>query len=221
MKILFFTFYFPPDLSAGSFRSKALVKALKSCNRKLDIHIITTIPNRYSSFEQECESVEYLDTATIHRIIVPKHNGSMLNQCKSFLIFAIKSLFMVFYIKPDFMIATTSRLMTGMLTFTASKLLRRPYFLDIRDIFSESISDTLASNCKILSQLCKKKIQVIEKIVIKNAAGVNLVSEGFNEYFLAYLNKEKKFSNYTNAIDEEFFKQNENFIAIKKSATPL
>ncbi len=48
MKILLLSFYYKPDLSAGSFRSAALVGALK---RKMPegstIDIVTSLPNRY------------------------------------------------------------------------------------------------------------------------------------------------------------------------------
>ena len=51
MKLVFFPFYFPPDLSAGSFRSIALAKSLSNrLELEDEIHIITTHPNRYSSY---------------------------------------------------------------------------------------------------------------------------------------------------------------------------
>ena len=50
MKFCFFTFYYPPDLSAGSFRSIALVENLISqMDSKDSLVVITTSPNRYKS----------------------------------------------------------------------------------------------------------------------------------------------------------------------------
>ena len=41
MKIVFFSFYFPPDLSAGSFRSIALTKSLSAkLDKENEIHIL-------------------------------------------------------------------------------------------------------------------------------------------------------------------------------------
>ena len=48
MKIVFFTFYYPPDLSAGSFRSVALSEALeKKIGPNDELHVITTHPKIY------------------------------------------------------------------------------------------------------------------------------------------------------------------------------
>ena len=57
MKVLFLTYYFEPDLCAGSFRNTSLLKAL---NCKLGessdkIDVITTHPNRYDSYKVELQ----------------------------------------------------------------------------------------------------------------------------------------------------------------------
>ena len=50
IKVVFFSFYYPPDLSAGSFRSISLAQELsKKLSSNDEIHIITTHPNRYAS----------------------------------------------------------------------------------------------------------------------------------------------------------------------------
>ncbi len=54
MKILFLTFYFEPDLCAGSFRNTPLFENYcTSMNENDWIHVITTQPNRYKSFHVE------------------------------------------------------------------------------------------------------------------------------------------------------------------------
>ena len=90
MKIVFFTFYFPPDLSAGSFRSIAFSQSLKERIEPGDkIDIITSHPNRYKAHLIEAQDVEFDEMITIHRINVPSHTGSMFSQGYAFLIFAI------------------------------------------------------------------------------------------------------------------------------------
>ena len=49
-RLLILTYYYPPDLSAGSFRAEALVKALTALDRDgLTVDVVTTMPNRYGS----------------------------------------------------------------------------------------------------------------------------------------------------------------------------
>ncbi|MDC0198477.1 glycosyltransferase WbuB, partial [Candidatus Thioglobus sp.] len=83
MKIVFFTFYYPPDLSAGSFRSVALAQAL---SRKIDsndeLHVITTHPNRYASYREAANNIELDGNITIHRILAPSHRSGMLSQTR-------------------------------------------------------------------------------------------------------------------------------------------
>jgi len=50
-RILLLSFYYPPDLAAGSFRMEALVQALlKESSNNVQIDVITTQPNRYIAY---------------------------------------------------------------------------------------------------------------------------------------------------------------------------
>ena len=56
MRIGVLTFYYPPDLSAGSFRAAALLAALREqAPPGTHIDVITTMPNRYHSFAQQAQ----------------------------------------------------------------------------------------------------------------------------------------------------------------------
>lgn len=208
MKILLFTFYFDPDLSAGSFRAKALAKALANkVGDKDSIEIITTTPNRYSSFLPKKINNDLGGKIKMHRISVPEHSGGMFSQIKVFVIFSCKAIPIVFSIKPDFVVGTSGRLMTGFLTYFVSKVLRVKYFIDIRDIFPEAISDVFREKSKIISFLLNKFFSKIEKVVIKNAVGVNVVSAGFFEYFQKNSFSTEKWFNHPNGIDHEFIEE--------------
>src|ERR1035438_1523140 len=54
LRLLLLSFYFRPDLSAGSFRASALVDSLLAIlPAGASIDVITTAPNRYSTFTRE------------------------------------------------------------------------------------------------------------------------------------------------------------------------
>ena len=142
MKIVLFTFYYPPDLCAGSFRAVALAKALLSKIKDSDeIHVITSHPNRYENHRLEADDLEIESNLIIHRISVPDHQSGMLSQIITFSFYAVASYRICMAIQPDFLIGSTSRLMTGVLTGFSAKMSSTPYFIDLRDIFSETISD--------------------------------------------------------------------------------
>ena len=147
MKIVFFTFYYPPDLCAGSFRAVALAKALSSKIALGDeIHVITTHPNRYANHRLAADDLEVDGKLTIHRIAVPCHRSGMLSQVRTFSVYSVLSYRLCSGIKPDFLIGTTSRLMTGLLTGVYANRFSVPYFIDLRDIFSETISGHRSSH---------------------------------------------------------------------------
>jgi glycosyltransferase involved in cell wall biosynthesis len=205
MKIVFFTFYYPPDLCAGSFRSLALVEALsKKISSEDELHVITTHPNRYASHKVTAEDVETAKNITIFRIQVPSHQNGMISQALTFTVFGRRALLYCFQLKPDFIIGTTSRLMTGVLTWFSSILVRCHYFIDLRDIFSETISDLFSVKSRLLGKFSKGLFSFLERRLFKNSAGVNVVSEGFPGYFQLQGIDTSKWSYFPNGVDREF-----------------
>ena len=135
LKIIFFTFYYPPDLCAGSFRAVALAKALSAKMEGGDeLHIVTTHPNRYASHKVKAKDLEIDGKITVHRIAVPSHQSGMFAQARTFAVYAVTAHRLAIKVAPDFLIGTTGRLMTGVLTGASAFWLRKRYFIDLRDI---------------------------------------------------------------------------------------
>ena len=205
MKIVFFTFYYPPDLSAGSFRSVALAKSLeKKISTNDELHIVTTQPNRYLTHHVEAKNKEIKGKIIIHRIAVPSHKSAMISQAYTFIVFAFSAFILCRRIKPDFLIGTTSRLMTGVLTWFSAKFLRRKYYIDLRDIFSETISDLFDLQNRFLGTIFRSFFSFLDRKILDSAAGVNVVSEGFPEYFEKKGIDTSNWSFFPNGVDEEF-----------------
>ena len=205
MKIVFLTFYYPPDLSAGSFRAVTLVTALfKKISSEDELHVITTHPNRYPSHKVVAEDIETEENITIHRIKVPTHQSGMTSQALTFTVFGWYAIRYCLDLKPDFIIGSTSRLMTGVLTWFSSIVLNRRYFIDLRDIFSETISDLLLLKSRLLSWVSKRVFSFIERRLLQKAAGVNVVSEGFLDYFQIQGMDTSKWSFFSHGVDQEF-----------------
>jgi glycosyltransferase involved in cell wall biosynthesis len=205
MKIVFFSFYYPPDLSAGSFRSIALAKSLSAkLDKKNEIHVLTTYPNRYKSHISKAKNKEIDELVTVHRIKVPSHSGNMLSQCYTFLVYAIISFNLCRKIKPDFIIGTSSRLMTAYLAALSAKYLKKRYFIDLRDIFSETISDIFYQKSRLIGAIFKYFFIKLEQYTLNSAALVNVVSEGFFEYFDNNGINTKDWKFFPNGVDAEF-----------------
>ena len=195
------SFYFRPDLSAGSFRATSLVNALmQKIPEGGRIDVLTTLPNRYNSFSVEASAEEKTPGLSIVRIALPRHQSGMIDQARAFISFSREVLRITRVEEYDLVYATSSRLMTAALGAWVARKKRIPLYLDIRDIFVDTINDVLPRHLAILA---KPIFTLLERWAINRASKVNLVSRGFAEYFSAHYPRQR-FSFFTNGIDDEF-----------------
>lgn len=201
MRILFLSYYFEPDLSAGSFRATALINALSNMLPEYaHIDVVTTQPNRYHTFKSESLALEEREKVTIHRIQLPSHKNGFVDQALTFRHYA-KFVKKVANGKSyDLVFGTSSRLMTAVLASYMARRLNAKLYLDIRDIFVDTISDVFP---RYITAWAVPVFGLLEKYALSRANHVNLVSEGFKQYFeLKY--PSVQFSYFTNGIDDVF-----------------
>jgi hypothetical protein len=208
VKICLISFYYPPDLCAGSFRAEALVDALLEFDKEItEIEILTTTPNRYSSHEiNEDKYKNKCKKIIVKRIKVPLHNSGILGQSIAFLFFAFGVFLYSKNKKWNIVVSTSSRLMSAFLGACISKNKKIPLYLDIRDLFLDTMMDILSKS--ILRHTLIFFI-IIEKWTFNSASKINLVSRGFKDY-LCLIVKDKKISFFTNGIDKIFIRNLKN-----------
>ncbi|KAA6313455.1 hypothetical protein EZS27_035775 [termite gut metagenome] len=201
MNILYLTFYFEPDLSAGSFRNTTLAQSLAQAIGKNDnIDLITTSPNRYKTYRQTAPAFEDKGNLKIHRIDVYEHKNDFLGQIYSFKTFFLNVRKLTKNRKYDIVFASSSRLFTAYLGYVIARRNNTPLYLDIRDIFVDTMEDILKN--PLIKQITIPVIKIIEKKTFNYARHINLISEGFAPYFQKF--KCRSFSYYSNGIDDEF-----------------
>jgi glycosyltransferase involved in cell wall biosynthesis len=219
MKILIISFYYEPDLCAGSFRTTSFVKALKPLLKENDsIDVVTTMPNRYSTFAIEANEVETQNNLLIKRIKIPLHKSGFFDQSKSFLVYMIKTLKYVQGKKYDIVFATSSRLLSAFLGAVISKQKKIPLYLDLRDIFTDTLLSVLKES-KLRSVV--PLFTMIEKFTMRSADNINFVSKGFISYFQERYGHGLRYSFYPNGIDEEFLNFNCNPSGMKNKSSKI
>jgi len=199
VRILVLSFYYQPDLCAGSFRSTALVDKLKK-HSNCEIDIITTLPNRYASFSVDAQKIEKEGNTTIHRVALPSHKSGMIDQIKAFYTYYQEAQKIAACCDYDVVYATSSRLFTAFLGARIADKKRLPLYLDIRDIFVDTIKDVLSPK---ITFFAKPIFSFIEKYTFRRAQRINLVSRGFKQYFDQRY-PEIDYRWFTNGIDKEF-----------------
>lgn len=198
------SFYYRPDLSAGSFRTTPFVTALRERSPPgTKIDVITTLPNRYRTFTQQAAEMELDEGVEIHRIKLPPHKSDMAGQSRAFLKFSWSVLRLVRNRHYDIVFATSSRLMTATLGALIARRKQAALYLDIRDLFVDTIGDVLP---KPLAWLARRFFSPVERWTFRRADRINLVSRGFEQYFrLRY--RGASLTWFTNGVDEEFLAQ--------------
>ena len=204
MRILFLTFYFEPDLGAGSFRATALVKALsRQLSHNDTIHVVTTMPNRYHTYLVDAPSHETRGNIEIHRISMPGHHSGMVDQSVAFGYYAAGVVrctgFKVHKPDYDIVFATSSRLMTAMMGALMARFLKARSYFDFRDIFADTLSNVVNRKYKWLFPM----IKFIERKTVRQADRINLVSPGFIAYFKK-IRDDIEYRTFTNGIDDNF-----------------
>lgn len=201
MKALVLTFYYEPDLCAGSFRATAFVKALSSAvGPGGHIDVVTTCPNRYSTFSAECEQTEQKGNVTIKRIKVPPHKSGLFDQAKSFFVYFREALKYTAANKDySVVFATSSRLFTAFLGAVTARRLKVPLYLDIRDIFTDTMRSIYGRS---FLRHCFALVLPVERFTFNSARKINLVSKGFEGYFRGRYKKDYSF--FSNGIDDVF-----------------
>lgn len=201
MRILILTFYFEPDLCAGSFRMGPFVKALAAAApADAEIDVVTTLPNRYQSFSQEAAEVEQQGNVSIRRVRVPKHKSGLIDQSISFTRFALAVARHIRGRDYDLVFATSSRLFTAVLGGGVARWKKAPLYLDIRDIFADTMKEVLPSK---VARLGAPVLDLCERFTFRSACHINLVSEGFGPYFRERY-PQQNFSFISNGIDDAF-----------------
>lgn len=201
MRILCLCFYFEPDLSAGSFKNSALVRELgRQLPAGSEVEVITTLPNRYAQFSVSAPADERRGNIRIRRIQLPAHQSGMLDQSRSFASYARGVLSFTQRQQYDLVYASSSRLMMSVLGDWVSRRKKIPLYLDVRDLFVDTIKEVLPRR---ITTLAMPVLSQLEKRAVRRASRVNVVSGGFVPYFQQHF-PGTALSGYTNGIDQEF-----------------
>jgi glycosyltransferase involved in cell wall biosynthesis len=218
VRILVLTFYYPPDLSAGAFRSSALVEALREVAPPgTQTDVVTTRPNRYHSYTAEAPAEEAAPGLTVTRVPLPPHRSGTADQSRAFAAFAGGVRRLTQGQHYDVVFATSSRLMTAALGAAVARRVGARLYLDIRDIFVDTIKDVFSGTT---ARVAGPVFDRIERWAVAQASRVNLVSEGFGGYFRARYPRQR-FTFLPNGVDDEFVEAAPNRAAPRGSAGPV
>lgn len=204
MRILVLSFYYPPDVGPGPLRAKSLVEELKRLDENVFIDVMTTMPNRYHSMNIDAQKFEQDNKVAIHRFQLPEHQSGMRDQALAFIKYFSNSIWLSRSHQYDIVVSTSGRLFTATLGAVIAKKNKAKLYLDIRDLFIDTIHDVLRNSpLKILMPV----LRAIERWTFQSAHKVNVVSGGFLPH-IKKLSLKCDVTVYTNGIDQSFVTTN-------------
>lgn len=208
MKVLIVSLYYPPDLGAGSFRAAGLVEEL--LRRGQEVTILSATPNRYGTFKPEVIGVRQSGVVQEIRINFNSRKTSFFSSSIAYFCFFIRALVASRKLECDLVFATSSRFFTGLLGLIIARTKKKPLFLDVRDIFSDSLE-------LVVPKFLKSSIRIIfylENLIIRSADHLNFVSEGFSDTYI--LPENIPVSYFSNGIDDIFLDVKKSKASTKK-----
>ena len=218
-KIIFFSFHYPPDLSAGAIRTEAIVKEILKQNKTLKLWVFCSIPRRYNNSKfQNYDIASKNKRLLIKRLWIPFFGQSPFASVLSYGFYCIQAIPLAIFIRPDIVIGTSAKLLTSFIAACSAYLTKAKLYIDFRDTFSDNFFYFYRWHKRIIFQSI---ILTIENIVLRCSNSINMVSIGFKNAFTGWekiLNNHSiSITNYPNGIKSSFKKKIKNATSISNT----
>ncbi|MBI2453710.1 glycosyltransferase family 4 protein [Candidatus Peregrinibacteria bacterium] len=182
MKILFISQYYPPEIGAASNRIGFFAEYM--AHKGHAVTVLTSAPNYpggkiYPGYGNRFSSEREKGVTLVRTKIFLTRKSNAITRMLHYLSFFFGSFIAGALItRPDVIIATSPPLFVGMAGVFFKKIWRRPFILDIRDLWPESVESVGAvKNRRILKQAEK-----LARWIYRNADRICCTSPGIQKH---------------------------------------
>ncbi len=206
MKILFITDNFKPEVNAPATRTYEHVKEWIK-DEDVEVTIITCAPNFphgkvYDGYKNKLYQVEYIDGIKVIRVwSYIASNSGFTKRVLDYISFGVMAFFVGLFQKHDVVVATSPQFFTTWAAWGISKIKRKPWIFELRDLWPESIKTVGAMKQG-------KIIDILEKIELglyKNCTKVVAVTDAFKTNLINRGIDKDKIEVITNGSNVELF----------------
>ena len=148
MHILFISHYFPPEVNAPANRTYEHARRWAADGHQ--VTVITGVPNHpkgeiFPGYENKWIQEENRDGIRVIRTWMYLGSSSnVITRSLNYVLFAFTVLYASFLAKdPDVVVATTPQFFSGVAGVIVSRIKRRPFVLEVRDLWPDSIVQLL------------------------------------------------------------------------------
>ena len=217
MRILFLSHYFPPEGNAPASRTYETCKRWAEMGH--DVTVVTCFPNVpegriFQGYRNRLRKSEIIDGISVIRLwtFISSRNSAIF-RFANFLVFLIFAVINVFsYRKQDIVVASSPQLFCGLAGSICSLFIRKPFVLEVRDIWPESILSVEAMpNNRIIAAL-----EWLEHVMYRSADHIVTVGEGYKFKLIEKGVPEDKISIVMNGIDTDLFSNLDNEMDLRE-----
>jgi len=209
MKLLFITDNFPPETNAPATRTYEHCK--EWVKNGMDVTIITCAPNFpqgkvYEGYKNRLYQKETIDGIEVIRVwSYITANEGFAKRVADYMSFAFMAFWVGLFQKYDVIVATSPQFFTTWAAAGISKIRRKPWVFELRDLWPESIRTVGAmKQSRVLDWLEK-----VELWLYRDADRVVAVTEAFRRNLVARGIDAKKIDVVTNGANLDLYKAKE------------
>lgn len=206
MRILFISHYFYPEGNAPATRVYELTRRWVEAGHQ--VTVITGAPNVpggvvYDGYQNKLYQRQTVAGVDLRRVgtYLAANKGTVLRIANYLSFMVTATLAGLFVPKPDVVIATSPQFFCGFAGVLVSKLRRRPFVLEIRDIWPESIAAVGAMNKGLLIRF----LEFLELRMYAAANRVVTVGEGYRGELLERGVEARRIDIIPNGVDLDVF----------------
>lgn len=181
MEILFLSDNFPPEVNAPAIRT------FEHCREWVkeghQVTVITCAPNfptgkLFKGYKNKISQTETLDGVRVIRVwSYMTANKGIAKRSLDYFSYALMAIFRGLFVKTDIIIATSPQFFTINAGYVLSVLKRKPWILEVRDLWPASIKAVNA----IKSEKTIRFLEKLELFLYKKANHIVVVTESFKD----------------------------------------
>ena len=206
MNILFLTDNFPPEVNAPASRTYEHCRLWVKEGHK--VTVITCFPNFpigkvFSGYKNKFYQREVFDGINVVRVwSYITFNRGFLKRTIDYMSYAFSAAIASFFVKDiDVIVATSPQFFTALCGSVVSKIKRRPWVFELRDLWPESIKETGSSQNKLLINLLER----LELALYKNANLIIALTQSFKRNLMERNIDAEKIFVVPNGVSQSFF----------------
>jgi glycosyltransferase involved in cell wall biosynthesis len=208
MKILFVSHYYPPEVNAPANRVHEHARLWAKGGHA--VTVITGVPNHprgelFPGYANRWQQEEWRDGVRVLRTwMYLTANEGFARRTANYVLFSLTAILASFRAeRPDVVVATSPQFFCGLAGAVIAALKRRPFVLEVRDLWPESI---VALGQLRRGSLAVRALEWLERALYRRARGIVVVTRAFARHIVGKGISASRIAVVYNGIDGELWR---------------